>query len=131
MVKAKSSKAVRDRLKAERRLKIKKARAAGKAAPKPQPLPPDQQFPGIAANEAAFHWAFESVASFDSFRAQKSDEESPAAVTAWKHGQLRLWCQITTDIDHLSQFISDWSFMDRPEEVQTLACQRLLELHGL
>ena len=131
MTKAKSSKVVRDRLKAERRLKTEKARAAAKKAPTPQPLPPDQQLPGIAANEAAFHWAFESVASFDSFRALKSDEESPAAVTAWKHGQLRRWCQITTDIDHLSEFISDWSFAEQPQEVQTLACNRLLELRGL
>ena len=74
----KTTKATRDRFYAERRLKIKKARAAVKAAPKPQPLPPEQQFPWIAANE--------SVDAIDSFRALKSDEESPAAVTAWKHG---------------------------------------------
>ena len=122
----KTKKAVRDKFYAERRLKIKKARAAVKAAPKSQPLPPEQQFPWL---EEAF---CESVESFDA-REKFRDKQSQinAATRAFRHGQLRRWCRITLDLDHLSEFISDWSFADQPEEVQTLACNRLLELRGL
>ena len=123
----KTTKAARDRFYAERRQKIEQARAAVKAAPKPQPLPPDQQFPWL---REAFDEAIESAEpSREKFRDRQS--QINAATRAFSHGQLRRWCRITLDLDHLSEFISDWSFTDQPEEVPTLACQRLLDLRGL